>query len=341
MLQRTDSHPAPAAPAGGARPLISILIPMLNEREGLQVLFSTLSRSLAGIAADWEIVVIDDGSTDGTRDVIGAELAAFPRWQVLVLSRNFGQQPAYRAGLAAARGDAVIFLDADLQDPPELIPQLLDKWREGFKVVTACRTSRAETGPRRWLFDAFHELFHRLTRGAMPKNSGMFALIDRVVVDRLVQIREASLFLPALKGWFGFAQTTVLYARQPRAVAAPRQSFRKLLNYALDGVFSFSDAPLQWIGVLGLFVSLASIAYGAVLFLVKLGQLFGLFAALELRGFTTLAVAIFGLGGIQLLCLGIIGQYLARMYRELKQRPHYIVEHVLTSDEPGGIRQSR
>ena len=311
---------------------------MLNERPGLKLLFSSLHGAIASVPVDWEIVIVDDGSTDGTRDVLMQELSVFRRWQALILSRNFGQQPAYRAGMGAARGDAVIFLDADLQDPPELIPQLVAKWQEGFKVVTACRTSRAERGPRRWMFDAFHQLFHRMTHGTMPKNSGMFSLVDRAVVSRLLDMRETNLFLPALKCWFGFPQATVAYARKERAVGAPKQSFRKLLNYALNGLYSFSDLPLQWIGLLGLFVSVASFGYGFILFLIKLGQFFGYFEMLEVKGFTTLAVAVFCLGGIQLLCLGIIGQYLARMYREIKNRPLYIVEQTLTSDEPGRIR---
>jgi len=231
---------------------------MLNEREGVSLLFSRLRGAIAGEFVRWEIVIVDDGSNDGTRDVLPRELSIFPQWQALILSRNFGQQAAYRAGLGAARGDAVIFLDADLQDPPELIPQLVAKWREGFKVVTACRTSRAEHGPRRWMFNVFHQLFHRLTNGTMPKNSGTFSLVDRLVVNRLLDIRETNLFLPALKCWFGFPQTTVSYARQERAIGPPKQSFGKLLNYALNGIFSFSDMPLQWIGLLGLVVSVVS-----------------------------------------------------------------------------------
>jgi glycosyltransferase involved in cell wall biosynthesis len=312
---------------------------MLNEREGLKVLFATLRPVLASADVDWEIVIVDDGSTDGTRDVIAAELSGFPRWKVLILARNFGQQPAYRAGLDAAEGDAVIFLDADLQDPPGLIPDLIAKWRAGFKVVTATRTSRAESGPRRWAFDLFHYLFHRLTDRTMPENSGMFALIDRVIVDKLVAMRETNLFLPALKCWFGFPQANVEYARKERAVGAPKQSLGKLFNYALNGLISFSDKPLQWIGVLGLLVSLASFGYGALLFGVKIAQVFGLLVNLQVQGFTTLAVAIFCLGGIQLLCLGIIGQYLARMYREIKNRPLYVVESVLTSDESQRVHE--
>ena len=147
------------------RPLVSIVIPMLNEREGLRLLFDRVANSIKDTPVNWELIIVDDGSSDGTRDVIAGELARFPRWQFVVLSRNFGQQPAYRAGIEHARGDALIFLDADLQDPPELIPQLIAKWREGFKVVTGCRSSREERGLRRVLFDLFHQLGSQPRRG--------------------------------------------------------------------------------------------------------------------------------------------------------------------------------
>jgi dolichol-phosphate mannosyltransferase len=325
----------------GGTPCVSIVIPMLNERDGLSVLFSAIRTSIASVPIRWEIVAVDDGSTDGTRDLIARELSVFAVWKAVILARTFGQQAAYRAGLEAARGDAVIFLDADLQDPPELIPQLVDKWRQGFKVVIACRTSRAERGLRRWLFDLFHHMFHRITHRSMPLNSGMFSLIDRVVVDRLLQMKEVNLFLPALRSWFGYAQTTITYARRERAVGEPKQSLPALFGYALNGVIGFSDLPLQWIGLLGLGVSLASFAYGAVLLLIKFAQFFHYFESLQVLGFTTLAVAMFGIGGIQLMCLGIIGQYLARIYREIKGRPLYIVDRVMSSDEPERVREPR
>jgi dolichol-phosphate mannosyltransferase len=327
----------PAPPARRPRPLVSIVIPMLNEREGLRPLFERVAAAIQETAADWEIVIVDDGSTDGTRDVIAGELARFPCWRVVFLSRNFGQQPAYRAGLEQARGDAVIFLDADLQDPPELIPQLLAKWSEGFKVVTGSRVSREERGLRRVLFDLFHQLFHRMTGRVMPINSGMFSLVDRVVVTQLLAARETNLFLPALKCWYGYPQTTISYARKDRAVGEPKQSFFKLLRYALDGFLSFSDLPLQWITVLGIVISLAGFGYAAVLVVIKLGQLAGFLTTLEVKGFTTLAVAIFCLSGIQLFSIGIIGLYLGRIYREIKGRPLYIVKNLMTSDGPGRI----
>jgi polyisoprenyl-phosphate glycosyltransferase len=317
------------------RELVSIVIPMLNEREGLRMLFNRIEGVVSNTTANWEIVVVDDGSTDGTRDAAREELKRFRFWQLIILSRNFGQQPAYRAGIDHARGDAVIFLDADLQDPPEIIPQFLEKWRAGYKVVMGCRTSREERGLRRLLFDGFHRVFHSMTGRVVPMNSGMFSLIDRVIIRQLSAARETNLYLPALKSWYGFPQTTVEYKRKNRSVGEPKQSLRKLFAQALDGLLSFSDLPLQWIAAVGAVICLASFAYAGILIADKILQMFGFFTQLRVLGFTTLAVAIFGLSGVQLLSLGIIGQYLAKVYRESKGRPVYVVETVVSSNEPG------
>jgi polyisoprenyl-phosphate glycosyltransferase len=314
------------------RPLVSIIIPILNERDGFTSLFERVASAVKDVPVDWELIIVDDGSTDGSRDVIANELVRFQHWRLIVLSRNFGQQAACRAGLGQARGDAVIFLEADLQDPPELIPQLIAKWREGFKVVSGSRNSREERGVRRVMFDLFHKLFHRMTSGAMPSNSGMFSLVDRVVVDHLLAARETNLFLPALKCWYGFPQTTINYARKGRAVGQPKQSFSKLVRYALDGLFSFSEMPLQWIAAAGAIICLASLGYAGILMVEKILQMFGYFQSLKVLGFTTLAVAIFFFGGLNLFAVGICGQYLARIYREIKGRPLYVVEKLLTSD---------
>ncbi|MDR3457174.1 MAG: glycosyltransferase family 2 protein [Verrucomicrobiae bacterium] len=339
-------NPETTSIPGGKRPLVSIIIPMLNEREGLATLFDRVEKAVQNTPVDWELIIVDDGSTDGTRESARQELKRFPRWRLVGLSRNFGQQPAYRAGLQHATGDAVIFSDADLQDPPELIPQLLAKWLEGFKVVTGCRTSREERGLRRFFFDLFHQAFHRMTGGVMPANSGMFSLVDRVVIEHLLATRETNLFLPALKCWYGYPQATISYARKERAVGEPKQSFIKLLRYALDGLFSFSDLPLQWIGMTGAILCLLSLGYAGVLVAEKILQVFGFFPSLRVLGFTTLAAAIFFFGGLNLLALGIIGQYVARIYRETKGRPLYVVESVLDSEalktagEPGSRPKS-
>ena len=180
-----------------------------------------------------------------------------------------------------------------------------------------------------------------MTGRVMPINSGMFSLVDRVVVNHLLAARETNLFLPALKCWYGYPQATISYARKDRAVGEPKQSFNKLFRYALDGLFSFSDLPLQWIAATGAVICLASFGYAAVLIVEKILQMFGYLPSLRVLGFTTLAAAVFFFGGLNLLALGIVGQYLARIYREIKGRPLYVVEQILTSDEPRRIQQSR
>ena len=334
-------HPSdavqPVNPTPPAGPLISLVIPVYNEFAVLDLLFAAIHEATEHLPDRFELVLVDDGSKDGTREALADKVKGSACWQILYLSRNFGQQSAYRAGLKAARGDAVIFLEADLQDPPSLIAELLAKWKAGYKIVTACRTSRKERGPRRWAFDVFHRVFHRLTDGVMPMNSGMYGLVDRTVADHLNAAPEADLFLPALKCWYGYSQTQVYYAREERAAGKPKQSFMRLLRYAMNGIFSFSELPLQWITLLGLFTSAASFAYAVLLLGIKLAQFAGCFQDWQVRGFTTLALAIFCLGGAQLTALGIIGQYIGRIYRQLKQRPHYIVEKAISSNESRGI----
>lgn len=316
--------------------LVSIVIPLFNEEENVGRLAGRL-RTLAGSeAARWQFVFVNDGSTDRTRERLLEGAAELPSWKFIQLSRNFGQQAAYRAGLEAADGEAVVFLDADLQDPPELIPEMIGRWQEGAQLITACRKTRAETGLRRWLFDLFHTIFFRVTGGVMPKNSGTFALMDRVVVDQLRRMSELSVFLPALRCWVGFRQEVIWYDRAARE-GEPKQSMVKLFSYAWNGITSFSTAPLKLISLLGLLFSVIGFTYAALLIFVRFLQMFGLFPSLVVQGFTTLAVAVLCLGGIQLICLGILGEYLDKVYTEVKRRPPYIVAETLQS---GGIHES-
>ena len=311
-------------------PLVSLVIPLYNEEESIAALVARLRPLLEGGAVRWQCVFVDDGSRDATRPRLLAAVRTFANWKFLQLSRNFGQQAAYRAGLAVAEGDAVIFLDADLQDPPELMPELIARWQAGAKLVTACRRSRAETGLRRVLFDLFHAVFHRVTGGVMPRDSGTFGLMDRAVADELRRMPELNVFLPALRCWAGFRQEVVWYDRAARA-GEPKQTLHKLCSYAWNGITSFSTVPLRLISVLGLIISLIGFGYAGALLLVRLLQMGGFFSTLVVQGFTTLAVAVLCLGGIQLICLGIIGEYLAKVYTEVKRRPAYIVEEMLTS----------
>jgi len=308
---------------------ISIVIPVWNEEESIAPLMSRLRPLADASVLPWQLVFVNDGSSDRTEEKLIAALDSWPDWLLVSLSRNFGQQPAYRAGLDVATGSAVVFLDADLQDPPEFIPEMIRLWQDGAKLVVGQRRSRAESGVRRLLFDLFHVVFHRLTAGAMPKDSGTFGLMDRVIVDELKRMPELNLFLPAMRCWVGHRRETVWYDRAVRP-GAPKQSLGKLFSYAWDGITSFSILPLRVISFLGALISLAGFAYALTLIVVRVLQLFGYFPDLNVLGFTTLAVAVLFLGGIQLLCLGLIGEYLAKVYREVKRRPPYIIETIRT-----------
>ena len=310
---------------------LSIVIPLYNEEDNLQRLMARLELLACDSALPWQLVFVNDGSKDGTQAVLLPLLESWKDWIFVQLSRNFGQQPAYRAGLEVGElGTQSIFLDADLQDPPELIPEMVQHWKEGAKLVVGQRRSRAETGVRRWFFEAFHAIFYWLTSGSMPKHSGTFGLMDRQIVEELKRMPELNMFLPAMRCWVGHRRETIWYDRTARE-GAPKQSWSKLFSYAWAGITSFSILPLRAISALGLLISLGGFAYGFLLITIRVLQAFGHFSGLIVQGFTTLAVAIFCLGGIQLLCLGLIGEYLAKVYAEVKRRPPYIVEKVLRS----------
>ncbi len=318
----------PAIYLSKPKPRVSIVVPLFNEADVAVELVERLTR-LPDHTYDWDLTLVDDGSTDETADVAERLLLEHGRGRVIRLSRNFGQQAAYRAGLECAEGDAVVMMDGDLQDPPEFIPELADAWRRGASVVVACRRSRQERWPRRWLFQAFHWLFNKLTDGAMPRDSGTFGLMDRRVCDHVLALHEVSLFLPALRCWPGFRREIVWYDRQARAAGKPKQSLSRLLVYAWDGIVSFSERPLRWITRLGLIVSLGGFAYAGMLIVQRILQLFGYFKGLEVRGFTTIVVAILCVGGLQLVAIGVVGEYIARIFREIKHRPVFIVDRVM------------
>jgi glycosyltransferase involved in cell wall biosynthesis len=308
-----------------SRLTVSVVTPLYNEAASIALLAERLGKvfsSLPEICFEW--VAVDDGSEDDSLPIIRKQIKIADRWKVIVLARNFGQQSAYRAGLEAASGDAVVFMDADMQDPPELIPEVIKEWQMGNQVVVGCRRSRPEKGFRGCCLWAFHEVFFRLTHGVMPKNSGTFGLCDRVAADALRSMPEVNMFLPAQRTWLGFKQSIVWYDRAARK-DEPKQSFKKLFSYAWNGITSFSEIPLHLISLVGLLVCIAGFGYAAVLVSLKLLQLLGRLSNLEVPGFTTVAVAVLCLGGIQLLCLGVIGEYLAKIYREVKRRPTYVV----------------
>lgn len=321
------------------KPLVSIVIPFWNEEDTIPTLIERLQQLSHESIFDFDFVLVNDGSSDGTQEKLLELLPRLPRCRVVKLSRNFGQQAAYRAGLDQADGDAVVFLDADLQDPPEVIPEMIDAWQNGSRVVVGRRRSRPERGLRGFLMRRFHDIFHAMTGGLMPKDSGTFGLMDRTVADAVRAMPELNVFLPALRSWVGYPRGYVWYDRAARK-GKPKQTLSKLFNYAWDGILSFSELPLKTISWIGVATSLFGFGYAGVLILIKIAQLFGYFRDFIVPGFTTLAVAVLCVGGVQLISLGIVGQYIARIYREVKRRPLYLTEEIVGSpakDESRGV----
>lgn len=312
-------------------PQIALVIPVFNEAAVLPQLVARLT-ALFDAQRDcaWRAVLIDDGSRDNSVALIRAAAAKDPRFELVELSRNFGFQSALSAGLAHARtADAVVTMDADLQDPPELIPELVAAWRGGAEVVRATRRTRAETGLRRMAFDMFHGVFGRLTDYPMDPNTGTFGLLGRHAVEAFHALPERHRFFPGLRSWIGFPSTAVYYDRQERAAGQPQQTFRRLVKYALDGVFSFSYLPLRLLTYTGLFIGLVGFCLG---FFYVVKRLIDIETAPT--GFTTLAALVLFLGGVQLIGIGVLGEYLGRIYDEVKQRPVYLVKSPRATPAP-------
>ena len=308
---------------------IAVVIPVFNEAAVLPELFARLAALFdAQPGCSWTAVLVDDGSRDDSAALIRAQAARDPRFELVELSRNFGFQAALAAGLAAASSaDAAVTMDADLQDPPEVIPALVAAWREGAEVVRATRRTRAETGLRRVGFDFFHKLFGTLSDYPVEPNSGTFGLLGRHAVAAFHQLPERNRFFPGLRAWIGFPTADVPYDRQERAAGQPQQTFSRLVRYALDGVFSFSHLPLRLLTYAGVFTGFTGFCLGLYYVIKRL-------IAIETAptGFTTLAALVLFLGGVQLIAIGVLGEYLGRIYDEVKHRPQYIVKQTLGRD---------
>lgn len=302
-------------------PAVTLVMPVFNEEPVLPELFARLT-ALFDAHRDiaWHAVLVNDGSRDNSAALVRAQAARDPRFELLELSRNFGFQAALAAGLAHAKGDAVVTMDADLQDPPELILELVQAWQAGAEVVRATRRSRQERGLRRIGMNLFHAFFDRISDFPIEPNSGTFGLLSRTAVEALNQLPERHRFFPGLRAWVGFRTAEVFYDRHERAAGVPQQTLRRLVRYAFDGVFSFSYLPLRLLTYTGLGVSGLGFALG-LYFIVK--RLLGIESAQT--GFTTLVTLVLFLGGVQLIGIGVLGEYLARVYDEVKQRPLYLV----------------
>ena len=314
-------------------PTLSIVVPCFNEADVLPHLRERLVASLEALGVRWQVLFVDDGSIDATPAILESMHREDPRFQVISLSRNFGHQAAVAAGLSYAPGDVVAVMDADLQDPPEMIAECLERWRSGFDVVFAVRKERKEGLLLRGSYKLFYRLFRLMASVDLPLDAGDFCLMDRRVVEVLRRMPERNMFVRGMRVWTGFRQIGVPYERPARAAGETKYGFLKLLRLAMDGVFSFSTVPLRlatWLGLLIVCLNAIGIVF------VTVWRMFGF----EMMGHTAeqipgwagaLAVALF-LGAVQLLVLGILGEYLARIYDEVKRRPRWVVRSTLGVD---------
>ncbi len=299
--------------------LISAVLPSYDECEGLPIVISAVSQVLAGTGFRYEIIVVDDGSTDTTRTVMLDLCARNPSLRYIRLSRNFGKEAALSAGLKAAAGDAVILMDADGQHPPPLIPVLLERWQQGFEVVAAVQEARAESWPKRLFKRAYYRLMEAGSHVEIPPDAGDFRLLDRKAVDAINALPERNRLMKGLYAWVGFRTGFVPFRAEARVAGRTKFTWGHLFRLAFTGLTSFTVVPLRLVSVAGLFISATSMLYGFYL-------LFEHFVEGDhLPGWATLSVGMMFLSGVQLLALGIIGEYLGRTFEEAKQRPVYIV----------------
>jgi glycosyltransferase involved in cell wall biosynthesis len=307
---------------------ISIVVPVRNEAPVLDQFFARLNTVLGRLGLSHEIICVDDGSSDGSLDLILAQRARMPELRVVSLSRNFGKEVALSAGLEHAAGAAVVPIDADLQDPPELIEPMIAKWREGFDVVYATRGNRpGESRLKRASARYFYRLFDRISDLPMPRDTGDFRLLDRRVVDVLVRLPERTRFMKGLFAWVGFRQTAITFDRAERSGGRSKWGYWQLWNFALDAVTSFSSMPLKVWSYLGVIISLLAFLYALFLAGLKISR------GIDVPGYASIMVAVLFFGGVQLISLGIIGEYLARTYNEVKGRPLYLVRERWGFDE--------
>lgn len=310
------------------RPTLSVVAPVFNEEAILHELYRRLSAVLDGAGLDWELVLINDGSRDRSLAIMRELNAADPRVKVVSFARNFGHQVAITAGADFAQGEAVCIIDADLQDPPEVILDLLAKWREGYEVIYAVRSEReGETWFKEFTAKAFYRIIYRITDINIPMDTGDFRLMDRKVVQALRTMREKHRFMRGMSVWVGFKQTGVHYKRAARFAGETKYPLKKMLKFALDGITSFSYFPLQLATYIGFAAAAVAILGAIVAVILRLA------GGHALLGQATTLVAVLFLGGVQLISLGIIGEYLGRIYDEVKGRPLYIVGESLGFDE--------
>jgi glycosyltransferase involved in cell wall biosynthesis len=318
-----------------AKTSITIVVPVFNEAEVIMEFHNRLIKVLDSLPALSEIFYVNDGSTDGTLNIIKAINSDDPRAGIIDLSRNFGKEIAMTAGIDHARGDAVIILDADLQDPPELIPVFIDNWLNGYDVVYGKRTDRrSDTLFKRASSFLFYRLIQRLSRVHIPEDTGDFRLLSRRAVESLNKLRERHRFMKGLFSWIGYPQKAVPYARPPRLAGKTKWNFLRLWDFAMEGITSFTTAPLKIASYIGLITALGAFVFSLIIIYrtIVLGD--------PVKGYPSLMVVILFLGGIQLIGIGIIGEYLSRIFGETKGRPLYLVNGYVDPTNKKGLRNA-
>ena len=334
-----------------AKTKLDVVIPVFNEIANIEQLHQRVTAACEKIGAAYRIIYVDDGSRDETAQWLKSNAMDFRATDsqpetitidsqrghvtLIELSRNFGQPAAILAGLEQSKADCVVLMDGDLQDPPELIPEMFNRWQSGDQVVIAQRTGRKETFLRGLAFKAFHKCFALLSDSSIPANAGTFCLLDRIAVDSICELPESHRFFPGLRAWVGYQQSMVKFQRPPRAGGEPKQTFFRLFSYALDAVFGFSYKPLRLLTGIGCSVCTFSFLLAAWLVFKRV---FGWESAS--LGFTTLSCAILGLCGFQLIGMGILGEYIGRIYDEVKRRPQYLVLRQTNSDTENSNSES-
>jgi glycosyltransferase involved in cell wall biosynthesis len=316
-----NDHAENQRPTGAER--LSVVVPCYNEQEVLPEFHRRLAAVMSALGLSWEVVYVNDGSRDGTLNVMRGLLAACPQVAIVDLSRNFGKEIAMTAGLDACVGDAIVIIDADLQDPPELIPQLVAEWQAGFDMVYARRDSRlGETALKKATARVFYRVIGKLSRVSIPADTGDFRLMSRRAVDALLQLREQHRFMKGLFAWVGFPQKAVLYRRDPRFAGDTKWNYWKLWNFAVEGITSFSTVPLRLATYCGIGIAMIAFVYAGWIFYKTLAY------GDSVKGYPSLMVVLLFLGGGQLIGIGVLGEYLGRMFNETKNRPLYFLnEH--------------
>jgi glycosyltransferase involved in cell wall biosynthesis len=298
---------------------LSVIVPIFNEQDNIKELFDRLSKVQRVIAKEIDVIFVNDGSSDASLEILKSLASKNKNVKILNLSRNFGHQTAIRAGLAYAKGDATVVMDADLQDPPEVINDMLGKWREGYDVAYAIRKTRKEGVALRFLYATFYRLLKAMANIEIPLDAGDFCIMDKGVVGILSSMPESDPFIRGLRSWVGYKQTGVEYDRQERFGGKTKYSFMKLLRLALDGLVSFSYIPLRLAAISGFIISCLSFLL-IIVFFIKM---------LPVSGTTTIAVLVLFLGGVQLITIGILGEYIARIYEQVKKRPLFLVKEAV------------